>query len=108
MSLPPNADQTDEMEVLAAQYPPAIVNKVIEIRATKERIAQLQEEVTTLRAELGGVTRDDPGYNATICQQQASRSCCKAIQHKDYHNPACTRKRGFCVYIQPHLLRFPS
>lgn len=106
MSLPQDANQTPEMEALAAQYPPAIVNKVVEIRATKEKIGALQEEVTKLRAQLGETSRDQPEYNdvavritAVVNQVTAlgeSREVCKAELDnllQRYHLPAAGLKK---------------
>jgi hypothetical protein len=49
-------------------YPPAIMSKAEEIKSVSQQIEGLQEQITSLRAGLEGIPREDPAYNAASLQ----------------------------------------
>lgn len=49
-------------------YPPAVTNKAEEIKGVSQQLEALQEQITTLRAGLEGIPREDPTYNAASLQ----------------------------------------
>src|SRR5687767_3916672 len=49
-------------------YPPAVTSKAEEIKGVNQQIDALQEQITTLRAGLEGIPREDPTYNALSLQ----------------------------------------